>query len=70
MVYKEPRTKAIWLFVDNQAAIRKHTPPTATAGQHFTIRVVDSLGHVLQTRPGIRFNIRWVPGHTDVRKVR
>ena len=61
-----PEANTIWIFVDNQAAIRKSLSRVATAGQHLTIRIIDNLNNILQVRPDIKINIQWVPGHTEV----
>ena len=52
--------------MDNQAAIRRSLSPVATAGQHLSIRIIDNLNDILRTRPDIKINIQWVPGHTRV----
>ena len=40
--------------------------PSLLAGQHFTIRIIDNLNNVLQTRPNVKINTQWVLGHTEV----
>ena len=52
--------------MDNQAAARRYLSPAATTGQHLTIRIIDNLNNILQTRPDIKTNIQWVPEHTEV----
>ena len=52
--------------MDNQAAIRRSLSPIATAGQHLSIRIIDNHNDILRTRPDIKINIQWVPGHTRV----
>ena len=59
-------TNTIWIFVENQAAIRKCTTPRPTAGQHLATQIIGNLNHILQNRDDIQVNIRWVPGHTEV----
>lgn len=58
-------TSTIWIFVENQAAIRRCTSPGPTPGQHLANRTLDSLHSILETRD-IRVNIQWAPGHTEV----
>ena len=63
---RNPETDTIWIFVENQTAIRKSLSPVATAGQHLSIRIIDNLNDILRTRPDIKINIQWVPRHTRV----
>ena len=63
---RDRETNTIWIFVDNQAAIRRSLSPAATAGQHLAIRIINNLSDILQARPNIKINIHWVPGHTEV----
>ena len=37
----------IWIFVDNQAAIRRPLSPAAAAGQHLAIWIIDNLNDIL-----------------------
>ena len=63
---RNPETDTIWIFVNNQAAIRRSLSPIATAGKHLSIRIINNLNDILQIRPDIKINIQWVPGHTRV----
>ena len=47
----------IWIFVDNQAAIRRCTAPRPTAGQHLAIKIISNLRYILQNRDDIQINI-------------
>ena len=57
----------IWIFVNNQVAIRRCTTPKPATGQHLATQVISSLHHILQTRGNIQTNIRWIPGHTGAK---
>ena len=36
-------TSTIWIFVDNQAAIRRCTKPHPTPGQHLSLQIINNL---------------------------
>ena len=61
-----PSTNTIWIFVDNQAAIRRCTKPHPTLGQHLSLQIVNNQLTILNSRPNTKGNIHWVPGHTAV----
>ena len=61
-------TNTIWIFVNNQAAIRKFTSPKPIPGQRLAIRILDNLHDILKTRDSIKANIQRVPGRGGHRK--
>ena len=64
-IFRMPRKpKDIWLFCDNQAAIRRIDTLHPSAGQWAAIAIQHTAASLLQL--GINTHICWVPGHTDV----
>ena len=59
-------TRTIWIFVDNQAAIRRCTSLQPTPGQYLSLQILDNLQKILQCNSDVKINIQWVPGHTKV----
>ena len=59
-------TNTIWIFIDNQAAIRRCTKPHPSPGQHLSLQIIENLQTILDMRPNTRVNIQWVPGHAEV----
>ena len=58
--------KTIWIFVDNQAAIRRCVKPHPTAGQHLSLEIIANIQTILNPRPDTQVRIQWLPGHTAV----
>src|SRR6266705_2893381 len=65
-IQQDPQTRTIWIFVDNQAAIRRCLSPQPTAGQHLALQIQDNIAMIIQSRSDIMVNIQWVPGHTAI----
>ena len=59
-------TNTIWIFIDNQAAIRRCTKPHPSPGQHLSLQIIENLQTILAIRPNIRVNIQWIPGPAEV----
>ena len=63
-----PGTNTIWIFVDNQAAIRRCTKPHPTPGQHLSLQIINNLQTILNTRPNTKVNIQCItPGEITYR---
>jgi ribonuclease HI len=54
----------LWIFCDNQAAIRRTTSFASTPGQYAAVTINQIAENMSQSN--ITINICWVPGHEDV----
>ena len=59
-------TNTLWIFIDNQAAIRRCTKHPPSLGQDLSLQIIENLPTILAMRLNTRVNIQWVPGHADV----
>ena len=57
-------TQHLWIFSDNQSAVKRIAKPTPGPGFNLVISILKH-ARLLENR-GIQLHISWVPGHSDV----
>ena len=57
-------TQHLWIFSDNQSAVKRIARPTPGPGFNLVISILKH-ARLLENR-GIQLHISWVPGHSDV----
>jgi hypothetical protein len=58
-------TTDVWIFCDNQSAVRRMADKRPVPGQEYIIKAQDNAG--LLSKDKIKTHIHWVPGHVKVK---
>lgn len=58
--------KHIWIFTDNQAAIRNSFKLSPHPGQQISLQIQQLTKHLLDSDLDLQLHLHWVPGHTGI----
>jgi len=58
--------KHIWIFTDNQAAIRNSFKLLPHPGQQISLQIQQLTKHLLDSNLDLQLHLHWVPGHTGI----
>jgi len=58
--------KHIWIFTENQAAIRNSFKLSPHPGQQISLQIQQLTKHLLDSDLDLQLHLHWIPGHTGI----